>query len=278
MRVESVGNPGNKDFQECRISNRYLNIAIITIPFTGIGMKIFDKKYVPCLVLVLLCAALSSGCISPLAKAPENPKVQEEPLLRVTPETAWEQATITQAPQAAFGSQTGMTTAVLGHGVTISYPVDWRKEEKDVKVLRDYGRNVINIASFYSPDIRSDRAYAAAPNPDKAKYTSLSIDVDPVPVPDFERYFNLATLAVQNKYASTQITRRDVVLRISITNTNPAGYKSYELDFDTPTMRGKYIFTNVNGNIYIFAFRNPSPYSKEVEDIYKSIIIEPESR
>jgi hypothetical protein len=221
------------------------------------------------LVLVLLCAVLSAGCASSPKKAPD------QPLLTVTPEITADQ---NAGQQPAFGSQTDMTTAALGHGITISYPVDWRKEEKSVTVVRDYGRNVVNIANFYSPNIMSDRAYAAAPNPDKAKYTSLSIDVDPVPVPDFERYFNLATLAVQNKYASTQITRRDVVLHISITDANPAGYKSYELDFDTPTMRGKYIFTNVEGTIYIFAFRNPSPYSKEVENIYKSIIIEPESR
>jgi hypothetical protein len=64
------------------------------------------------------------------------------------------------------------------------------------------------------------------------------------------------------------------VLRISVTDTFP-GYKSYELDFDTKDMRGKYIFTNVHGTIYIFSFRNPSPYSKEVENIYKSIIISP---
>jgi hypothetical protein len=221
-----------------------------------------------CLVLVLVCAVLASGCTAQQKKAPE------QPLLQVTPDPSLNQNT---GQQPAFGSQTDMTTAVLDHGITISYPVDWRKEEKGEKVLRDYGRNVIHIADIYSPEIYSDRAYAAAPNPDKAKFTTLSIDVDPVAAPDFERYFNLATLAVQNTYDSTEITKRNVVLRISVTNTNPAGYKSYELDFDTPTMRGKYIFTNVHGTIYIFAFRNPSPYSKEVENIYKSIVITPEN-
>lgn len=221
------------------------------------------------LVLVLACAGLSAGCASPQKKVPE------QPLLTVTPEiTAYQDP----ARQPAFGSQTGMTTADLAHGITISYPVDWRKEETDVKILRDYGRNVINIANFYSPDIRSDRAFAAAPNPDKSKNTILSIDVDPAPVADFERYFNLATLAVQNRYQSVEITKRNVVLRLSITNTFSAGYKTYELDFDTPDRRGRYLFANVDGTIYIFAFRNPSPYSKEIEDIYKSIVIEPESR
>jgi hypothetical protein len=214
-----------------------------------------------------MCAALSAGCIAPAKKVAENP-----PLLLVTPETTRDQ---NPAPQAAFGSQTGMTTANLDHGVTLSYPVDWRKEETGVRVLRDYGRNVISIANLYSPDITSDRAFAAAPNPDKSRYTTLSIDVDPVATSDFERYFNLATLAVRNKYGNVDITKRNVVLRISITNTFPAGYKSYELDFDTNDMRGRYIFTHVDGTVYIFAYRNPSPYSKEVEDIYKSIIITP---
>jgi hypothetical protein len=43
--------------------------------------------------------------------------------------------------------------------------------------------------------------------------------------------------------------------------------------FDTDKMRGTYIFTNVDGMIYIFAFKNPSPYSAEVRDMYKSISI-----
>jgi hypothetical protein len=219
-----------------------------------------------CLVLVLFGAVLSAGCASPQKKAPE------QPLLQVTPES-----TQNAAQQPAFGSQTGMTTANLDYGITISYPVDWRKEEKGTKVLRDYGRNVINIANFYSPYITSDRAVAASTNPDKSRYTTLSVDVDPAAAPDFERYFNLATLAVQNKYESVEITKRNVQLKISISNTFP-GYKSYELDFDTPDRRGRYLFTNVDGTIYIFAFRNPSPYSKEIEDIYKSIIITPESQ
>lgn len=234
-------------------------------------MKIFGTQYVQylCLVLVLFCVLLSAGCTAPSAKAPAP---TERPLLQVTPEMSQNQ---NQARQPAFGSQTGMTTVVLGRGITLSCPVDWRKEEKGVTVLRDYGKNVLNIANFYSPDITSERAAAAAPNPDTFRYTTLSVDVDPVRAPDFERYFNLATLAVQNKYESVEITKRNVQLKISVTGTFP-GYKSYELDFDTPDRRGRYLFTNVDGTIYIFSFRNPSPYSKEIEAIYKSIIITPE--
>jgi len=181
----------------------------------------------------------------------------------------------TPAPQSAFGDRSDMRTADLKEGITISYPADWRMEETGIPVLSDYGRDVINIANFYSPDITSDRAFAASPNPDTSRYTVMNVDVDPVAAPDFEQYFNLATVAIQKQYPDAKITKRNVVLKLSVTDVYPAGYKAYELDFDTDDMRGKYLFTNVHGTIYIFSFRNPSPYSKEVENIYKSIIISP---
>jgi len=183
-------------------------------------------------------------------------------------------APVTSSSLAAYNSRTDMTTAGLDYGVTISYPAGWRREETESMVVRDYGRDVMTIATIYSPEITSDRVNAAGSNPDKQKYTTLTIDVDPERSPDFEQYFNLATLAVQRRYEDVTITKRDVVLKISVTDTFP-GYKSYELDFDAKDMRGKYIFTNADGTIYIFAYRNPSPYSKEVEDIYKSIMISP---
>jgi hypothetical protein len=236
-------------------------------------MMIFEKKYVLnlCLVLVLLCVVFSAGCISPSKKATTLPAT---PVLTVTPVITQNRMPVTSAPQSAFGNPSHMTTADLNYGVTILYPVDWRKEETGISVLSDYGRHVINIANFYSPDITSDRAFAASPNPDTSRYSLMNIDVDPVAAADFEQYFNLATIAIEEQYPDADITKRNVVLRISVTDTFP-GFKSYELDFDTKDMRGKYIFTNVHGTIYIFSFRNPSPYSKEVENIYKSIIISP---
>jgi hypothetical protein len=224
-----------------------------------------------CLILFLIFCVLAGGCT-----AARNEAAAEQPLLQVTPEATPATQDANAGQQPAFGSQTGMTTTVLGHGVTISFPVDWQLAVKNEQVYRDYGRNVLHIADITSPDITSDRAFAATPNPDTARQTTLSVDVDPGPVPDFERYFNLVTLAVEGRYESTEITKRNVVLRISKTNADPDGYKSYELDFDTPTMRGRYIFTNVDGTIYVFAFRNPSPYSKEIENMYKSIVIQPE--
>ena len=52
-----------------------------------------------------------------------------------------------------------------------------------------------------------------------------------------------------------------------------SGYKAYKMDFDAKDLRGKYLFTNVDGTVYIFAFSNPSPYSSEVEAMYRSIVI-----
>lgn len=220
-----------------------------------------------CLALILCGACAGCACISPMQKS----TVTEQPRLVVTPEPSTARVSPSQA---AFGSQTGMTTTNLDYGLTLSYPVTWRKEEPGSTEFRDYGRSVINIANFYSPAITSDRAVAASPNPDTLTYTMLSVDIDPAATSDFERYFNLAVLAVTDAYPAATITKRNVQLKISVTGTF-AGYKSYELDFDTDDMRGKYIFTNAGGTVYIFAFRNPSPYSKEVEDIYKSIIITP---
>jgi hypothetical protein len=168
--------------------------------------------------------------------------------------------------------------ANLAEGVTIIYPVDWQKEEfpeSSLPALRDYGRTTVNIANLYSPDITTERQIQAGANPDASTYTTLSIDVDPTPVSDFEQYFNLVTLALQKSYGSITITKHNYQLDISKTDTNPDGYDAYQMDFDTKTLRGKYIFVDVDGMVYIFAFRNPSPYSSEVEEMYKSVVITP---
>jgi hypothetical protein len=249
-------------------------------------MQLFERLNVPCLglALVLLCAALVAGCVSlfPDASDKSVPQLIPEktfPIVTLqttypiaTRQTTQNQIPLTLASQAAFNSPNVIHIANPDIDITFSCPRDWMIGETDVRVVRDYGRNVLNIATLYSPEITSDRISAAGSNPDKQRYTSFAIDVDPDAITDFERYFNLATLAVERQYDNVEITKRDVLLKISVTDTFP-GYKSYELDFDAKDIRGKYIFTNVDGTVYIFAYRNPSPYSKEVEDIYKSIVI-----
>jgi len=161
-------------------------------------------------------------------------------------------------------------TVSLSNGVTVTYPSDWEKEIPDESYsMRDYGRETYNIANFYSPDVLplSKRWNQSQPNVDKSNYTVMSIDVDPVQVNDFERYFNLATLALQNKYGSIHITKHDTDEEIS-------GYNSYRLDFDTPGgMRGTYIFTNVDNSMYILVFKNPSLFSAEIDEILDTVKI-----
>ncbi|MDO9326816.1 MAG: hypothetical protein Q7T80_17850 [Methanoregula sp.] len=221
-----------------------------------------------CIGLILTFAVIFAGCTS--ATTPVNPSQQSS----VTPVSASQ--TGAQKPVSAITTSglPAMTMASLSNGITISYPSDWKKEMVSETSLRDYGRITTNIANFYSPDITSDRANRASPNVDTSKYTTLSVDVDPTPVTDFEQYFNLVTLALQKEYGSIEITKHNYQLKISATQTF-SGYKSYQMDFDTKNMRGTYIFTNVDGTIYIFAFKNPSPYSEEVHEMYDSIRIVP---
>jgi len=175
---------------------------------------------------------------------------------------------VTAATATPAQTQIQLVKANLADGVSVSYPADWQKEEISELALRDYGRTTLNIANFYSPDISSGQQNPDGTNPDTSAYTTLSIDVDPNTVTDFEQYFNLVTLALQKSYGSITITKHNYQLKIS-------GYDSYQMDFDTKTMRGSYIFTDVDGTIYIFAFKNPSPNSLEVENMYKSVVITP---
>jgi len=243
------------------------------------------KKHTPvlamvCIVLLLVCTLLSAGCTS-MPASEKSTTVTTPAVSTPAPTTLTALATtfepVTAVPTTLSGE---LATVNLADGVTLSYPVDWQLEEfpeSSLPALRDYGRTTVNIANIYSPDITTERQKLAGANPDASTYTTLSIDVDPAPVSDFEQYFNLVTLALQKSYGSITITKHNYQLDISKTDTNPEGYDAYQMDFDTKTLRGKYIFVDVDGTVYIFAFRNPSPYSSEVEEIYKSIVITPVS-
>ncbi len=222
------------------------------------------------IVLILLCAIFFTGCTStaPISTAP----TVTSPPLQITPTTpqiqtfqTTEKASVTTV---TTNKQVITTIANLPYGIIISYPQDWEKKELSEIGLRDYGRTAINIANFFSPDITYERMRDTGSNPDISMYTTLSIDVDQNYVSDFEQYFNLVVLALQERYGHIEITKHNYQLEIS-------GYDSYRLDFDTINMRGTYIFTDVDGTVYIFSFKNPSPYSSEVENMYKSIKIIP---
>ena len=222
-------------------------------------------------VFLLVAAVLLSGCIS------SQSTPMDKPLPPLLPDPARDQTietTAIPAPTATLlprqtepsASPAAILTTDLPYGITISYPRDWIMEETGVNVTRDYGRDVINIANFYSPAITPQRRDLAGP--DTSRNTILTIDIDQADVTDFERYFNLVPFALRKEYGSIDITRHDLQLKIS-------GYKSYQMDFDTDTLRGTYIFTKVGGTMYIFAFSNPTPYSSEVEAMYRSVIISP---
>ena len=157
-------------------------------------------------------------------------------------------------------------SASLPYGVTISVPAGWTRQDVLKSGVRDYGTTTLNIANFYSPNTISG---------DQSSYVALSVDVDQDPGADFEKYFNNATLAVGKTYGvPTMIEAHSYTLTIS-------GYKSYELDFRTPEVKGTYIFTSTENGMYIFAFKVQNKpmavqaFQDAVVDIYKSIRISP---
>jgi len=221
-------------------------------------------------VVLLLSFVLLSGCISSQSAPRDTPS----PLLTPGPDqartsvpTGTPATTATALPQTAPADRTDTITANLPYGITISYPQDWVLEETGVPVSRDYRRDVVSIANLYSPAIPPWRRMAG-PNPDPSDHTILTVDVDEAGVTDLEGYFNKVTVALQDEYGSIDITRHNLQLSIS-------GYKSYRMDFDAKDLRGSYIFTKAGGRVYIFSFSNPTPYSSEVEAMYKSIVISP---
>ncbi len=155
-------------------------------------------------------------------------------------------------------------SASLPYGVTISVPPDWTRQDVLSSGIRDYGTTTVNIANFYSPNAISG---------DQSSYTALSVDIDQNPGADFEKYFNNATLAVGKTYGvPTMIEAHSYTITIS-------GYKTYELDFQTPAVKGTYLFTSTENGMYIFAFKVPNKqmavqvFQSEIVDIYKSIRI-----
>lgn len=210
-------------------------------------MKISPVSFVWCagVILLLALSVLFMGCTQPSSQGPA----------------------ITVMPTAGQGLQTPVQTVVvptvtanLPYGVTISYPQDWERQDVLTSGVRDYGQDTVNIANFYSPN--------EIPG-DQLSYNSLSIDLDQNVAGDFDKYFNNATLAIGKTY-DPQMQAHSYALTIS-------GYDSYELDFQTKEVKGTYIFTKVDGSIYIFAFKGPtkpiavSALSGEITDMYKSI-------
>jgi hypothetical protein len=238
--------------------------------FTVTSVMAGNMKYAEYLALIalVLSAVLVSGCIS------SQPAPQDNPLPPLTTEPARALTTGTTVTtgtppvhQTTTVTPAETITTTLPYGITISCPRDWIVEETGVTIERDYGREVVNVANLYSPMIPPGRKMGGL-NPDASDNTILTVDVDEAGATDLESYFNHATVALQDEYGKIDITRHNLQLSIS-------GYKAYRLDFDAQDLRGTYLFTQAGGRMYIFSFSNPTPYSSEVEAIYRSIIISP---
>jgi hypothetical protein len=228
-----------------------------------IEMKIVGRNSIMIagVVLILLCAGIFAGCTSPSDMGQGRP--------------AQTLADATPAKVSTVSGQVSVATTVtsnpaimtsLPYGVTISYPQDWTKQEVQEwevgkMMMRDYGKETINLGNFFSPRIDPK---------DPSSYAVFSVDVDPnLSKEELERYFNLATVALQRSYGSLEITKHNYQLKIS-------DYKSYRLDFTTAQGGDRtYIFTDAKGKIYIFSAKNPWADDKWIENMYKSVKIVP---
>lgn len=250
---------------------------LLSINLLFVSGEIMNKIFKPGMVSVLVVFTLLSVCIIAGCASTAPPSSSTQPIsgttvvITVTPTITPQVIASADASYSDEDQSIPTITHSLTHGVTITVPSNWDKEiPPETDALRDYGRVTTNIVNFYSPDVPylSKRWNQSQPNVDKSNYTVMSIDVDNGTVTDFEQYFNLVTLALQNKYGHITITKHNYQMKIS-------GYDAYKLDFETSLnentdMRASYIFTDVDGTVYIFAFKNPSLHSSEVEEIYKS--------
>jgi hypothetical protein len=212
-------------------------------------MKTFYRYPEIAIVLLVAAAVLVAGCTSDSSKIPGG------------------QATL--APAAAPGTVPG--SATLPYGVSLTVPADWTREDMLTSDVRDYGTRTIRIAQFTSP--------VTIPG-DAASQNTLSIDLDQNPGGDFEVYFNQATLALEQTY-KTQLDSHSIVKSSTL---QIAGFKSYEVDFQTSEVKGSYIFTSTDKGMYIFAFKGPykpvpvQALQMEIVSIYKSIAINPSDK
>jgi hypothetical protein len=212
-------------------------------------MKTFYRY--PCIAIVVLVAVfvLFAGCASDSSKIPGG---QAAP-----------------APAAAAGAASGSVS--LPYGVSLTVPAGWTREDVLTSDIRDYGARTIRIAQFTSP--------VTIPG-DAASQNTLSVDIDQSPGGDFEVYFNQATLALEKTYG-TQLDSHSIVKSSTL---QVAGFKSYEVDFQTSEVKGSYIFTSTDKGMYIFAFKGPSKpvavqaLQLEIVGIYHSIQITPSDK
>jgi hypothetical protein len=226
-----------------------------------------DNRYFlrsACLTLLIVPLLMFSGCTS--STPTDNSSSVSAPSVVTPHQNSSSVSQQTAATIMATATSVATTVAHLSHGVTLSYPSVWEIQELSETEPRDYGRNTTNIANFFSPDTPG---LTMATNPDGHPYTTVSIDVDPNPVSDNDRYFNLATAALENKYGSIEITHH---MQTGSFNRieECSGCKDYNLEFKTKTVERWYHFSSVDGRFYIITINNPSLNNDEVYNMLKS--------
>jgi hypothetical protein len=126
--------------------------------------------------------------------------------------------------------------------------------------LRDYGQVMTNLANFSSPSVANE------------KYTIVSVDVDPQLVSDNDRYFNLATVAVQKQYGTIEIIHHSQLGNaVSMIFSACDRCKHYNLVFETKTLDNWYHFVGADGTFSIFSINNPDLNHDQVLNLLKSV-------
>jgi hypothetical protein len=206
------------------------------------------------ILLFLVFAVLTAGCTSSSAD-PGSPVATPE--ITVSPQEVQEVQT-PGVPVTPTSVPVKMVT--LTHGMTISVPVDWEIKELSDTSLREYGRVTTNFANLFSPTMAN------------GNYMTVSMDVDPETVTDSDRYFNLATVAVQKEYGTIEITHHTQT-GSGQTLSACSGCKQYNLEFKTKTVQRWYHFVDVGGIFYVVTINNPNIDYDQVNEMLKSIKI-----
>jgi len=222
-----------------------------------------------CMVLTLLFIGIIAGCTSTATTSKDNlstvQSVTETPISPL--QSAADVPVTTIVPSKTTIPQ---LTTTLSNGWIISYPANWEKQEVSETSLREYGRTTTNIVNFFSPSFTNVDL--------QNTYTTFSIDVDPeyVSQDDCDRYFNLATVAIQKQLGTIEITRHQ--------QTGP-GYKGpsecadciaiYNLEFNSKEGSRWYQFLNIDGKFYIITMKNPIDSHSELIEMLSSIKVPP---
>lgn len=203
------------------------------------------------IILVVFSMIAVSGCTS-------------SPGPGTTVQTIATPATTSSASSSGSAQYAPISSSYINtaNGISFSYPSSWVKVENDTFGVQDYGRNTENIVNFYVPG---------------TNHFAFSVDIDHGYSGNLEDYFNTAIVALQNAYSlkQKQWTSTSSYFQLQI-----SGNKAYRNDFailnkgnNIPIETGSIIFTQVNGNVYIFTYSGDSV--NDIVPMLKTITINP---